>query len=94
MKKNAIFINISRGGLVNQDDLYTALKNGNILAAGLDVTLPEPLPMSHPLLTLENCVVSPHVGSATLKARNAMSELCARNIVAALYGEPIPCQVK
>ncbi|XP_052237499.1 glyoxylate reductase/hydroxypyruvate reductase-like isoform X2 [Dreissena polymorpha] len=94
MKKNAIFINTSRGGLVNQDDLYTALKNGDILAAGLDVTSPEPLPTSHPLLTLENCVVLPHIGSATLKARNAMSELCARNIVAALYGEPIPCQVK
>lgn len=94
MKKTAIFINTSRGGLVNQDDLYQALKSGEILGAGLDVTTPEPLPTDHPLLTLDNCVVLPHIASATLKSRNAMSELCARNIIEALNGNPMPAEVK
>ncbi|KAL4216935.1 hypothetical protein ACF0H5_023394 [Mactra antiquata] len=94
MKNSAIFINTSRGGLVNQDDLYQALKSGEILGAGLDVTSPEPLPTDHPLLTLDNCVVLPHIASATMKSRNAMSELCARNIIEALNGNIMPAQVK
>jgi len=93
MKKNAIFINTSRGGLVNQTDLYQALKTGEILAAGLDVTSPEPLPTDSPLLTLDNCVILPHIGSATEKARAAMSELTARNILAVLQGKEMPCKV-
>ncbi|XP_023571720.1 glyoxylate reductase/hydroxypyruvate reductase [Octodon degus] len=55
MKKTAVFVNISRGDVVNQDDLYQALASGQIAAAGLDVTTPEPLPTKHPLLTLKNC---------------------------------------
>uniref|UniRef100_A0A2K6TU76 Glyoxylate reductase/hydroxypyruvate reductase n=1 Tax=Saimiri boliviensis boliviensis TaxID=39432 RepID=A0A2K6TU76_SAIBB len=55
MKETAVFVNISRGDVVNQDDLYQALASGQIAAAGLDVTTPEPLPTSHPLLTLKNC---------------------------------------
>eukprot|EP00074_Homo_sapiens_P106924 XP_024303485.1 glyoxylate reductase/hydroxypyruvate reductase isoform X2 [Homo sapiens] len=55
MKETAVFINISRGDVVNQDDLYQALASGKIAAAGLDVTSPEPLPTNHPLLTLKNC---------------------------------------
>lgn len=94
MKKTAVFINTSRGGLVNQEDLYQALKSGEILGAGLDVTTPEPLPTDHPLLSLDNCVVLPHIASATLKSRNAMSELCARNIIEALNGNPMPAEVK
>ncbi|XP_067171582.1 glyoxylate reductase/hydroxypyruvate reductase-like isoform X1 [Apteryx mantelli] len=55
MKKNSVFINTSRGAVVNQEDLYNALVNGQIAAAGLDVTTPEPLPTDHPLLSLKNC---------------------------------------
>ncbi|KAL5005920.1 hypothetical protein ScPMuIL_017078 [Solemya velum] len=91
MKKTAIFINTSRGGLVVQEDLYDALKSGEILAAGLDVTTPEPLPTDSPLLGLENCVVIPHIGSANMKTRCAMSELTARNILAVFNGVPMPC---
>lgn len=94
MKNTAIFVNSSRGGLVNQEDLYEALKSGEIFGAGLDVTSPEPLPTDHPLLTLDNCVVLPHIGSATMKSRNAMSELCARNIIEALEGRDMPARVK
>lgn len=91
MKKTSIFINTSRGGLVVQDDLHEALKSGEILAAGLDVTTPEPLPTDSPLLKLENCVVIPHIGSATMESRGAMSELTARNILAVFNGEQMPC---
>ncbi|KAL3885373.1 hypothetical protein ACJMK2_025444 [Sinanodonta woodiana] len=94
MKKNAIFINTSRGGMVNQDALFKALSTGQIAGAGLDVTTPEPLPTNHPLLTLDNCIILPHIASATYKSRYAMSELTARNISAALQGQEMPCQVK
>ncbi len=93
MKKSAVFINTSRGGLVNQEDLYEALKNGDIRAAGLDVTVPEPLPVDHPLLTLPNCVIVPHIGSATNETRQRMSELTAQNIMAALNGKPMPARL-
>lgn len=93
MKKNAVLINTSRGGLVNQGDLYEALKNGVIGAAGLDVTTPEPLPTDDPLLTLPNCVIFPHIGSATNATRNAMSLLAAQNIVNGLTGVPLVHQV-
>lgn len=90
MKRTAIFINTSRGGIVNQPDLYEALKTGVIAAAGLDVTTPEPLPVSDALLTLDNCVVLPHIGSATVETRTAMSVLTARNILSALCDKPMP----
>ncbi|XP_069107524.1 glyoxylate reductase/hydroxypyruvate reductase-like [Argopecten irradians] len=93
MKKTAILINTSRGGLVNQEDLYVALSTGQILAAGLDVTVPEPLPLDSPLMKLDNCIVLPHIGSATEKSRAAMSELTGQNIVAALKGEKMPREV-
>jgi len=64
MKKNAIFVNIGRGGLVDQDALVDALSNNTIRGAGLDVTSPEPLPTDHPLFKLKNCVIIPHIGSA------------------------------
>ena len=94
MKKSAIFINTSRGGLVNQNDLYDALKSGEIAAAGLDVTTPEPLPTDSPLLTLDNCIVLPHIGSATDKARSAMSELTARNILAVFENKEMPSRLQ
>ncbi|XP_023647476.2 glyoxylate reductase/hydroxypyruvate reductase isoform X1 [Paramormyrops kingsleyae] len=90
MKKTAIFINTSRGAVVNQEDLYEALSSGQIAAAGLDVTTPEPLPTDHPLLTLKNCVILPHIGSATYSTRGIMSELAANNLLAGLSGTAMP----
>ena len=94
MKKTAVFINTSRGGVVQQDDLYQALVTGEIGAAGLDVTTPEPLPTDSRLLTLDNCVVLPHIASATHTCRAAMSELTARNILAVLNDQPMPSAVE
>ncbi|CAL1282697.1 unnamed protein product [Larinioides sclopetarius] len=91
MKRNAIFINVSRGGLVNHEDLYTALTSGLIKAAGLDVMDPEPLPSDHKLTKLPNCVLLPHIGSATVETRNTMARLTAENILAGLDGKPLPC---
>jgi glyoxylate reductase len=87
MKPTAILINSSRGPVVDPKALYDALKNGTIWAAGLDVTEPEPLPVNDPLLTLDNCLVVPHIASASIKTRDAMSELAADNIVAVLGGK-------
>ncbi|NWY06502.1 GRHPR reductase, partial [Nothoprocta ornata] len=93
MKDTAIFINTSRGGVVNQDDLYQALANGRIAAAGLDVTVPEPLPTDHPLFKLKNCVILPHIASATWSTRNAMAVLAANNLLAGLRGDAMEKEV-
>ncbi|KAM8961112.1 glyoxylate reductase/hydroxypyruvate reductase-like isoform 2-T2 [Pelodytes ibericus] len=93
MKKSAVFINTSRGAVVNQEDLYHALSNGEIAAAGLDVTVPEPLPVDHPLFKLKNCVILPHIASATVETRNAMSALAANNLLAGLKGHVMPKEV-
>ncbi|XP_011931308.1 PREDICTED: glyoxylate reductase/hydroxypyruvate reductase isoform X7 [Cercocebus atys] len=84
---------VKKGDVVNQDDLYQALASGQIAAAGLDVTTPEPLPTNHPLLTLKNCVILPHIGSATHRTRNTMSMLAANNLLAGLRGEPMPSEL-
>lgn len=86
MKTNAILVNTARGGIVDQNALYNALKRGTIKAAGLDVTTPEPLPTDHPLLSLPNCVILPHIGSADIETRIEMSRITAINILAALKG--------
>ncbi|XP_077389163.1 glyoxylate reductase/hydroxypyruvate reductase [Festucalex cinctus] len=93
MKNTAVFVNTSRGAVVNQEDLYEALTNGKIAAAGLDVTTPEPLPTNHPLLTLKNCVVLPHIGSATYSTRGVMASLAARNLLAGLQGTQMPSEL-
>ncbi|XP_071373432.1 glyoxylate reductase/hydroxypyruvate reductase [Centroberyx affinis] len=93
MKNTAVFINSSRGNVVNQEDLYQALSSGQIAAAGLDVTTPEPLPTNHPLLTLKNCVVLPHIGSATYSTRGIMADLSARNLLAGLQGTDMPSEL-
>nr|WP_106779553.1 D-glycerate dehydrogenase [Lysinibacillus timonensis] len=87
MKQNAILINTARGGVVNETDLYEALKNGDIWAAGLDVFEQEPVSLDHPLLTLPNVVTLPHIGSASITTRIKMAELVATNIIMALNGE-------
>ncbi len=87
MKKTGILINTARGGIVNEDALYHALKNRDIWAAGLDVFEKEPIPVDHPLLTLPNVVTLPHIGSASVKTRMTMAHLVADNIVKVLNGE-------
>ncbi len=90
MKKNAILINTARGPVVDPDALYHALKDGQILAAALDVTEPEPIPMDSPLLTLENCLIVPHIASASVATRGKMAEMAAQNLLAGLDGEKLP----
>ncbi len=93
MKSTAVFVNTARGPLHVQSDLYEALKAKEIFAAGLDVTDPEPIDVDDPLLTLPNCVVVPHIASATVSSRNGMAEIAADNLLAGLRGEPLRCWV-
>ena len=90
MKPTAILVNVDRGPVVDPKALYQALKEGWIAGAALDVTDPEPIPVDDPLLTLENLVVVPHLGSATVATRTRMAVLAARNLLAGLRGEPLP----
>jgi glyoxylate reductase len=90
MKPNAILVNTARGPVVDMDALYQALKSKRIFAAGLDVTEPEPLPADHPLLTLDNIIIMPHIASATVAARDQMAWMAARNLIAGLKGEHLP----
>lgn len=90
MKSTAIFINTSRGALHNEEDLIQALNAGKIWGAGLDVTNPEPMQKNNPLLNMENVAVLPHIGSATVEARNAMSRLAAENIIRFYKHDPMP----
>ncbi len=89
MKPNAVFVNTSRGPVVDQKALADALRSGKIFAAGLDVTDPEPLPPDHELYTLPNCVIAPHIASATVPTRNAMARIYAENLVAGLTDQPM-----
>jgi glyoxylate reductase len=93
MKPSAILINTARGGVVDQKALVKALKSGKIAGAGLDVTDPEPINMADPLLSLPNVTVIPHIGSASRATRGKMAEIAAKNLVAALKGEPMISQV-
>jgi len=93
MKDSAILINTARGGLVDQDALVDALRNGKIKGAGLDVMTPEPLPLTSPLVTCPNLVLLPHIGSATTKTREDMAKLTVENIIAGIKGEPLPAPI-
>lgn len=90
MKPDAILVNTSRGGVVDQAALYEALKSRRIFAAALDVTDPEPLPLDSPLLELDNCLIVPHLGSASQRTRGMMAYLAAENLIAGLKGERLP----
>jgi len=85
-----MLINTSRGGTVDQEALYDALVTGEIAGAGLDVTTPEPLPPTHPLLRLPNCVILPHIASASYVTRAKMSVLAAQNVIAGVKGQALP----
>ncbi|CAM5782851.1 MULTISPECIES: 2-hydroxyacid dehydrogenase [Brevibacillus] len=90
MKPTSVFVNVSRGGTVDEEALYKALAEKKIWAAGLDVFQKEPVPLDHPLLTLPNVVALPHIGSATYQTRMEMAKLAAVNIRAVLEGkEPV-----
>jgi glyoxylate reductase len=89
MKPTAILINTARGGVVDQKALYQAVKNGQIAGAGLDVTDPEPILLNDPLLQLPNVTIIPHIGSASRATRGKMAEIAAKNLIAALKGEPM-----
>jgi len=90
MKPSALLINTSRGPVVDTAALVEALQNGTIAGAALDVTEPEPLPADHPLVHLPNCIVVPHIASASAVTRGKMAEIAARNLIAGLQGEPLP----
>jgi glyoxylate reductase len=90
LKTTAVLVNTSRGPVVDHDALYRALKYGRLFAAGLDVTEPEPLPHHSPLLGLANCVVVPHLGSASLWTREQMALVAAENLIAGVQGKRLP----
>ena len=90
MKPNSIFVNTARGKFHNEDDLFDALTNGIIWGAGLDVTNPEPMKSDNKLLSLPNCCILPHIGSATFEARNAMAICAAQNIIALFENKKMP----
>ncbi len=89
MKSTAVLINAARGPIVDPRALYWALKEGQITAAGLDVTEPEPVPQDDLLLTLENCLIVPHIASASVKTRREMSRIAAQNLINGLKGEKL-----
>jgi len=94
MKPTAVLVNTSRGPVVDPRALAAALRDGVIAAAALDVTDPEPIPADDPLLGLENCIVLPHIASATLATRGRMAAMAAANLLAGVRGQPLPTPVK
>jgi glyoxylate reductase len=90
MKSTAILVNTSRGPVVDHVALYEALRDGVIFGAGLDVTDPEPLPADHPLVGLPNCLVVPHIASASVVTRGKMARMAADNLLYGLRGERLP----
>jgi len=93
MKSTAILINLARGGVVDHDALVTALDKEWIAGAALDVTEPEPLPRDHPLLTRDNVIIVPHLGSATTRTRHAMAIRTVENLKAGLAGKNLITRV-
>jgi glyoxylate reductase len=90
MKRSAILVNTSRGPVVSSDDLYAALRDRVIAGAALDVTEPEPIPADHKLLTLPNCLIVPHIASASVATRAKMASISAGNLLAGLARRPLP----
>lgn len=93
MKSSAVLVNTSRGPVVDPDALTDALRANEIFAAGLDVTEPEPLPADHPLVGLSNCIVVPHIASASRVTRGKMAAMAAANLLAGLRGERLPTPI-
>lgn len=93
MKRTAVLINTSRGQVVDTDALYEALRDSEIAYAALDVTDPEPIRSNHRLLRLPNCIVVPHIGSASIATRTRMAVMAADNLLAGIRGEKPPHMV-
>ena len=93
MKPTAILVNTSRGPVVDQVALAAALRDGTIAAAALDVTDPEPMAPDDPLLSLPNCLVVPHIASASRATRGRMAAMAAANLLAGVRGERLPTPV-
>ena len=93
MKRSAVLINTARGPIVDPDALYEALKGYHIFSAALDVTEPEPLPLDHPLYTLDNAIIAPHIASASKATREKMATMAAQNLIAGVKGERLPNRV-
>jgi glyoxylate reductase len=93
MKPTATLVNVARGPVVDTDALTEALQSKRIYAAAVDVTDPEPLPRNHPLLSLDNFTIAPHLGSATIQTRRRTAEMSAENLFAGLAGQPLPWRV-
>lgn len=93
MKPTAILVNTARGPIVDSQALYASLKKGQIAAAALDVTDPEPLPADDKLLELPNLLVVPHIASATVTSRTRMAQMAVRNCIAGVRGEALPFPV-
>ena len=90
MKPTAILINTARGAVVDQKALYKALKERRIFGAGLDVYEKEPIDADDPLMELDNVVLLPHIGSASVETRGRMARMAAENLLAGLRGEKPP----
>jgi D-3-phosphoglycerate dehydrogenase len=89
MKPTAFIVNVARGGLIDEDALYAALKTNRIAGAGLDVFVSEP-PLKSPLLELENIVLTPHLGASTDEAQEKAGVSVAKSVRLALSGELVP----
>ncbi len=90
MKPTAVLVNTARGGVVDPAALHRALRDGTIAYAALDVTEPEPIPPDDPLLTLDNCLIVPHIASSSHATRGKMATMAAANLLAGLRGERLP----
>jgi len=88
MKKSAVLINTSRGAAIDEDALVEALKEERILGAGLDVFCEEPIPADHPILELENTVVSPHTAGHAYEGWYRRTQFAWENIQRVVAGEP------
>lgn len=89
MKRTAYFINAARGGIVETEALYEAVRDGVIAGCALDVTDPEPIPADHPLIAMPNVLITPHIGSATTETRNRMAMLAAENLILGIEKKPL-----
>jgi lactate dehydrogenase-like 2-hydroxyacid dehydrogenase len=93
MKPSAVLVNTSRGPVIDHAALASALRDGRIFAAALDVTDPEPIPMDDPLVGLDNCLIVPHIASASRATRGKMAAMAAANLLAGVRGETLPTAV-
>jgi glyoxylate reductase len=93
LKPTAQLVNVARGAIVDTEALTQALERGQLAGAALDVTDPEPLPAEHPLRSMPNVLITPHLGSATLETRRAMADLALENLSAGLRGEPLTREI-